>query len=95
MAVCGCLSAHTGRPWLSMCIRVCPWVSASTHMMSMAVRQHTQAFCVCPSAHTGRPYVSVCAHVCPSAHKGRLWLSISTHISILVLGLSTLTHHVD
>ncbi|CAG7863296.1 unnamed protein product [Brassica rapa] len=33
--------------------------------------------------------------VCPSAHTGRLWLSVSTHISTLVLGLSTLTLPVD
>ncbi|CAG7863238.1 unnamed protein product [Brassica rapa] len=33
--------------------------------------------------------------VCPSAHTGRLWLSISTHISTLVLGLSTLALPVD
>ncbi|WZY93961.1 hypothetical protein YC2023_066290 [Brassica napus] len=78
VAVCGCLSAHTGRPWLSVC-----------------VRQHTQDVCGCPSAHTGRLWLSVCVCVCPSAHTGRLWLSISTHISTLVLGLSTLTHPMD
>ncbi|CAG7870811.1 unnamed protein product, partial [Brassica rapa] len=33
--------------------------------------------------------------VCPSAHTGCLWLSISTHISTLVLGLSTLALPVD
>ena len=35
--------------------------------------------------------MSVCVRVCPSAHTGRLRVSISTHISTLVLGLSTLT----
>ncbi|CAG7863343.1 unnamed protein product, partial [Brassica rapa] len=40
-------------------------------------------------------WLSVCVRVCPSAHTGRPWLSISTHISTLVLGLSTLTLPVD
>ncbi|KAG5373965.1 hypothetical protein IGI04_042734 [Brassica rapa subsp. trilocularis] len=35
------------------------------------------------------------ACVCPSAHTGRPWLSISTHISTLVLRLSTLALPVD
>ncbi|CAG7870978.1 unnamed protein product [Brassica rapa] len=81
-AVC---SVHTGRPW----------VSASTHRTSVGVRQHTQDVRVCPSAHTSRPWLSVCVRVCPSAHTGRLWLYISTHISTLVLGLSTLALPVD
>ncbi|WZZ15487.1 hypothetical protein YC2023_108576 [Brassica napus] len=81
-AVC---SVHTGRPW----------VSASTHRTSVGVCQHTQDVCVCPSAHTGRPWLSVCVRVCPSAHTRRPWLSIRTHISTLVLGLSTLTLPVD
>ncbi|KAG5397404.1 hypothetical protein IGI04_019218 [Brassica rapa subsp. trilocularis] len=139
----GCPPAHTGRPWLSVCVRVCPYVSVSTHRtfvavcvcpcvsvsthrMSVAVhqytyqhvglwthnaglsrglfgthrtfvgvRQHTQDVRVCLSAHTGRPWLSVCVCGCPSAHTGRLWLSISTHISTLVLGLSTLALPVD
>ena len=33
--------------------------------------------------------------MCLSAHTGRVWLSISTHISTLVIGLSTLTLPVD
>nr|VDC67033.1 unnamed protein product [Brassica rapa] len=64
-AVC---SVHPGRPW----------VSASTHRTSVAVRQNTQDD-VC-----GCPCVSVCVHLCPSAHTGCPWLSISTHISTLV-----------
>ncbi|KAG5393536.1 hypothetical protein IGI04_023499 [Brassica rapa subsp. trilocularis] len=85
--LCGCPSAHTERPWLSVCVRVflsahtgCLWVSASTQRMFMAI-------CGCPSAHMGRLWLSVCVCVCLSAHTGRLWLSISTHISTLVLGL--------
>ncbi|KAG5374358.1 hypothetical protein IGI04_042338 [Brassica rapa subsp. trilocularis] len=128
-------SLHTGRPWVSastrrtsVAVRVCLSVPVSTHMTSVAVHQYTyqnvgpwtqhagpsrglfgcppaQTGClwlsvsthrtsvavrVCPSAHTGRLWLSVCVCVCPSAHTGRLWLSISTHISALVLGLSTL-----
>ena len=49
----------------------------------------------CPTAHTERPWLSVCVRVCPSAHTGRPWLSISTHMSTLVLGLSTLALPVD
>ena len=81
------------------------WLSVSTHRTSVAVCgrpcvsvcvcQHTQDVCGCPSAHTGRPWLSVCVRVCPSAHIGRPWLSISTHISKLVLGLSTLALPVD
>ncbi|KAG5375838.1 hypothetical protein IGI04_040434 [Brassica rapa subsp. trilocularis] len=105
-----CQSAHTGRPWLSVCVPVCPsedtgrpWLSITTHIntTSVGVRQHTQdvwavrqhlqtsvAVRVCPC-------VSECVCGRPSAHTGRLWLSISTHISTLVLGLSTLAFPVD
>ncbi|WZY93975.1 hypothetical protein YC2023_066304 [Brassica napus] len=93
--VYGCPPAHTGYPLLSMAvhqhtqdIRGCPCVS-------VCIRQHTHDVRVCPSAHTGHPWLSVCVCVCPSAHTGRPWLSISTHISTLVLGLSTLALPVD
>ncbi|KAG5374268.1 hypothetical protein IGI04_042419 [Brassica rapa subsp. trilocularis] len=89
-AVCGQPSAHTGRPWLSECVRVCLCVSVSTHRTSVC------DVCGCPSAHIGRPCVtSVAGRVCPSAQKGRLWQPISTHISTLVLGLSTLALPMD
>ncbi|WZZ15515.1 hypothetical protein YC2023_108604 [Brassica napus] len=67
-----CLSAQTGRQWLSIIHTERPWVSASTHMTSVAV-------CGCPSAHTGRPWLSMCVHVCPSEHTGRPWVSVRTH----------------
>ena len=42
MAVHGCPSAHTGRLWLSVCVRVCPsedtgrlWLSISTHISTL------------------------------------------------------------
>ncbi|KAG5384479.1 hypothetical protein IGI04_035949 [Brassica rapa subsp. trilocularis] len=126
---CGCPSAHTGRPWLSVCVRQntqyrgCPSVHISArwsldsacwpfmwtvrvilahvgclfsaHRTFVGVRHNTQDFCGCPSAHTGHPWLSVCVRVCPSAHTRCLWLSISTHISTLVLGLSTLALPVD
>ena len=84
--VCCCPSAHTGRPWLSLCVRVCPWVSANTHRTSVAVHG-------CPSAHTGRPWLFVCVRVCPclSIRTHRTSVAVHhTHISMLVLGLSTL-----
>ncbi|KAG5374348.1 hypothetical protein IGI04_042328 [Brassica rapa subsp. trilocularis] len=90
-----CPSAHTGRPWLSVCVRVCLCVSVSTHRTSVGVRQHTQDVSMCLSAHTGRLWLFVCVCVCPSAHTGLPWLSISTHISTLVVGLSTLALPVD
>ncbi|CAG7871028.1 unnamed protein product, partial [Brassica rapa] len=38
----GCPSAHTGHLWLSVCVRVCPCVSISTHRTtSVAVHQYT------------------------------------------------------
>ncbi|WZZ15452.1 hypothetical protein YC2023_108541 [Brassica napus] len=96
--VCVYPSAHTGRPWLSVCVRQhtqdvrgCPSVYISaccTHRTSVDVRKHTQDIRRCPC-------VSVCVRLCPSAHTGCPWLSISTHISTLVLGLSTLTLLVD
>ncbi|CAG7863212.1 unnamed protein product, partial [Brassica rapa] len=127
-----CPPAHTGRPWLSVCVRVCPsahigryWLSISTHISTLVHGlstlalpmdcsgdfgprglsvQYTQDICVCTSAHTGRPCVtSVCvrqhtqdAQGCPcvSVSTHRI-LPISTHISMLVLGLSTLTLPVD
>ena len=67
----------------------------STHRTSVAVRQHTRDLRVCLSAHIGRLWMSVCVLLCPSAHTVRPWLSISTHISTLVLELSTLAHPVD
>ena len=42
--VCGCPSAHTRRPWLSVCVRVCPsahterlWLSISTHISTLVL----------------------------------------------------------
>ncbi|WZY94009.1 hypothetical protein YC2023_066338 [Brassica napus] len=63
--------------------------------LETAQPEHTQDVRVCPSAHPGCPWLSVCVRVCPSAHTGCPWLSISTHISTVVLGLSTLSHLVD
>ncbi|CAG7870386.1 unnamed protein product, partial [Brassica rapa] len=43
--VCGCSSAHTGRPWLSVChtkhVCGCLCVSVSTQRTSVAVHQYT------------------------------------------------------
>ncbi|CAG7863612.1 unnamed protein product, partial [Brassica rapa] len=59
----GCPSAHTGRMWLSVCVR----------------QHTQDDVCGCPSAHTGRLWLSVCVRLCPSAHTGRLWVSVSTN----------------
>ncbi|WZY93775.1 hypothetical protein YC2023_066104 [Brassica napus] len=99
VAVRVCPSAHTGRPWLTYRTSVgvrqhtqdvcgCPWLYISKHRTSVAVRVSP---CVSVSTHR----TSVCVCVCPSAHTGRPWLSIITHISTLVLGLSTLALPVD
>ncbi|WZY93923.1 hypothetical protein YC2023_066252 [Brassica napus] len=93
--VCGCPPAHTGRPWLSVAVRQHTQDVRGCPCVSVCVRQHTQDVCVCPSAQTGRPWLFVCVRVCLSAHTGCPWLSISTHISTLVLVLSTLTLPVD
>ncbi|WZY94068.1 hypothetical protein YC2023_066397 [Brassica napus] len=96
ISACWCLdSARWSFPWTVWVILAHVGCLISTHRTSVGVRQHTQDVRVCPSAHTGRPWLSVCVRVCPSAHTGRPWLSISTHISTLVLGLSTLTLPVD
>ncbi|CAG7870567.1 unnamed protein product, partial [Brassica rapa] len=39
--VCGCPSAHTRRLWLSVCVRVGPSMSVSTHRTFVAVHQYT------------------------------------------------------
>ncbi|WZY93774.1 hypothetical protein YC2023_066103 [Brassica napus] len=95
MCVRLCPLAHTGRPCVSISTHMTSMAVHHTHRTSVGVHQHTQDVHVFLSAHTGRPWLSVCVRVCLSAHTGRLWLSISTHISMLVLGLSTLTLPVD
>ncbi|WZY72166.1 hypothetical protein YC2023_004406 [Brassica napus] len=78
----GCLSEHTGRPWVfvsthrtSVAVHVCLCVS-------VCVRQHTQDFRGCPSVHisarcTHRKSVGVRQHT--HDVRGCLWLSVSTH----------------
>ncbi|CAG7863186.1 unnamed protein product, partial [Brassica rapa] len=62
-------------------VRGCLWLSVSTHRTSVAV-------------HFGCPCVFVAVRQYTQDVR-RPWLSISTHISTLVLGLSTLTLPVD
>ena len=98
-------SARWPSPWTVWVILAHVGCLFSTHKMSVGVRQDTQdvrgcpsvfvAVNGCPSAHTGRPRLFVAVCVCPLTDTGRPWLSISTHISTLVLGLSTLTLPVD
>ncbi|KAG5373821.1 hypothetical protein IGI04_042861, partial [Brassica rapa subsp. trilocularis] len=97
---------HTARPWLSISTHISTLVlGLSTLILPVDCSgdfgprglsvQYTQDVCGCRPAHTGSPWLSVCVRMCPSAHIGHLWLSISTHISMLVLGLSTLALPVD
>ncbi|WZY72154.1 hypothetical protein YC2023_004394 [Brassica napus] len=107
--VCGCPPAHTGHPWLSVCVcqhtqdvRWCPsahtgspLVSVSTHRTSVAVR-------VCPCVSVSIYRTSVTVHQYTYQHVGP-WTQhadpsrglFGTHISTLVLGLSTLALPVD
>ncbi|KAG5374029.1 hypothetical protein IGI04_042649 [Brassica rapa subsp. trilocularis] len=95
--VCPCVSVSTHRTSVAVHEYTYqlagPWTqqagpSCGQFGMSVGVSQHRQDVCGCP-------YVSVCVRVCSPAHTGRVWLSISTHMSTLVLGLSTLTLPVD
>ncbi|WZY99355.1 hypothetical protein YC2023_071684 [Brassica napus] len=108
LAHVGCLySTHwtfVGVRQHTLDVRGYPWLSVSTYKTSVAVRlcpcvrQHTHDVRGCPSVHISARCThrtSVAVRVCPLAHTRRQWLSISTHISTLVLGLSTLTLPVD
>ena len=88
-------SARWPFPWTVWVILAHVGCLFSTHRTSVAVRQHTQDVCGCSSAHTGRLWLFMCVRVCPSAYTGCPWLSISAHISMLVLGLSTLALPLD
>ncbi|CAG7876111.1 unnamed protein product, partial [Brassica rapa] len=87
----GCPSAHTGRPWLSVCVCVCLCVSVSTHRTSVAVHQYTYQHAG-PWTHHAGPSVDYLSDFgphglshtqdvrgCPSAHTGRPCVSVSTH----------------
>ncbi|WZY93653.1 hypothetical protein YC2023_065982 [Brassica napus] len=103
--VCLCVAVGVRQHIQDFCGCLC--VSVSKHMTSLAVHQYTYQHVGPWTQHAdpsrGRtsvairvcPCVSVSVCVCPSALTGRPWLSISTHISTLVLGLSTLTLLVD
>ncbi|KAG5384452.1 hypothetical protein IGI04_035922 [Brassica rapa subsp. trilocularis] len=107
--VCGCRSVHISARWsLDSAFWPFPWTVwvilahvdclFSTHRTSMGVRQHTQDVrgCLWLSVSPHRTSVAVCVCVCVRQHTQDIsWLSISTHISTLVLGLSTLTLPVD
>ncbi|CAG7870430.1 unnamed protein product, partial [Brassica rapa] len=81
-------------PWTVWVILAHVGCLFSTHRTSVGVCQHTQDIQrLCVSVSTNG--TSVADRVCPSAHTRRLWLFISTHISTLVLGISTLALPVD
>ncbi|CAG7870434.1 unnamed protein product, partial [Brassica rapa] len=104
--ICGCPSAHTGRPWVSIrtyrtsvAVHVCLCVSVSTHRTSVAVHQYTYQHVGPWTQHAGSscglfgcfwPTWAVC-----SVHTGRLWVSASTHrTSVDVHGCLQHTHDV-
>ncbi|WZY93795.1 hypothetical protein YC2023_066124 [Brassica napus] len=82
--VSSCPSAHTRRPWLSVCVCVCLWVSASidkyvrgclwlsvsTYKTSVCVRQHTQDVRVCPCVSVNTHRTSVAVHQYTYQHAG-------------------------
>ncbi|CAG7870566.1 unnamed protein product, partial [Brassica rapa] len=71
--VCGCPPSHTGRPWLSVCVRLCssahtrrPWLSISTHIRTLVLGLSTLALPVDCLVHTGHPWVSASTHMTTS-----------------------------
>ncbi|WZY94054.1 hypothetical protein YC2023_066383 [Brassica napus] len=83
-----CPSAHTGRPWLSVCVRVSPsahtghsWLSISTHISTLVLGLSMLALLVdclgdfSPRGLSVQYTQDVCG--CPPAHTGRLWLSVT------------------
>ncbi|KAG5384570.1 hypothetical protein IGI04_036040 [Brassica rapa subsp. trilocularis] len=57
VAVCVSVSTHRTPTWAVCSVNTGrPWVSASTHRTSVAVR-------VCPSSHTGHPWLSLSTHI--------------------------------
>ncbi|CAG7863592.1 unnamed protein product, partial [Brassica rapa] len=96
----GCPSAHTGRPWHTQDIRVCLFVSISTHRTTVAIHQYTYQHVGPWTPHAGpsrglfgthRTSVGVRQHT--QDVRGCLWLSVSTHrTSVTVHVCSCVTH---
>ncbi|WZY93687.1 hypothetical protein YC2023_066016 [Brassica napus] len=85
-----CPSAHTRRPWLSMCVCVCPsahtgrpWLSISIHISTLVLGLSTLALLVDCLGDFGPRGLSTQytedVHGCPPAHTGRPWLSMAVH----------------
>ncbi|CAG7863260.1 unnamed protein product [Brassica rapa] len=91
--VCGCPSAHTGRPCVfvsthrtSGAVRVCLCVSVSTHRTFVAVHQYTYQH-VCPwTQHCDFGPCGLSGQYtqdgrgCPPAHTGHPWLSVCVRL---------------
>ena len=83
-----CPSAHTRRPWLSICTHISTLVLGLS-MLALPVNcsgdfgprglsgQYTQDVRGCPSAHTGHPWLSVCVRVCSSVSVSRHRTSVA------------------
>ncbi|CAG7876186.1 unnamed protein product [Brassica rapa] len=105
----GCPPAHTGRPWLSVCVRVCssvsytgcPWVSASTHMTtSVAVHQYTYQHTGPWTQHAGPSRGWFSTHRTSVGVRQRTqdacgcpWLSVSTHRTSVAVRVSPCVTH--
>ncbi|CAG7863582.1 unnamed protein product, partial [Brassica rapa] len=88
----GCPQANTGRPWLSVCVRVFPsahtgrlWLPISTHISTLVFGLRTLALPVDCLGDFGPRCLSVQytqdIRGCPPTHTGRPWLSVSTHMT--------------
>ncbi|CAG7876106.1 unnamed protein product, partial [Brassica rapa] len=99
-----CPPAHTGHPWLSVCVRVCSSVSVSTLRTSVSVHQytyqhHTQdvRVCACVPVSTHRTSVCVRQHtqdvrVCPCVPVSTHRTSVAVHLSSVGVRQYTYQH---
>ncbi|WZY93786.1 hypothetical protein YC2023_066115 [Brassica napus] len=99
----GCPSACTGRPWLSVCLRLCPsahrghpLLSISTHISTLVDGLSTLAHPIdclgdfSPHVLSIQYTQDVCG--CPSAHTGRQWPSVSTHRTYVAVRVCPSAH---
>ena len=72
--VCGCLSAHTRRPWVSVCVCGCPPAHTGRPWLSVAVRQqHSTSDCVCQHKQ------NVCVCPCVSVSRHRTFVAVEQY----------------
>ncbi|KAG5373781.1 hypothetical protein IGI04_042906 [Brassica rapa subsp. trilocularis] len=98
----GCPSAHAGRPWLSVCVRVSVSThrtsvsthrtSVSTHRTSVAVRQYTQDVRGRPSVHISARWPFLWTVRVILAHVGCLFSKHRTSVSTRRTSVPVLQH---